>query len=126
MKKGIFCFVILMLLLSFLPHAGAENANIVKIGGDITIAEGKKVKNVVAVGGQITIKGTVTGHAMAIGGSVVLTRSALVEGNVVSVGGIIVIAKGARVYGSLKEINSSDISSSLTSVLNEDWEGWSW
>ena len=126
MKKGIFCFVILLLLLSFPPHAGAENANIVKIGGDITIAEGEKVKNVVAVGGQITIKGTVTGHAVAIGGSVVLTRSALVEGNVVSVGGIIVIAKGARVYGSLKEINSSDISSSLTSVLNEDWEGWSW
>jgi hypothetical protein len=63
---------------------------------------------------------------MAIGGSVVLTRTALVEGNVVSVGGVIVMGKGARVHGNLKEINASDISQSLASVLDEDWEGWSW
>jgi hypothetical protein len=126
MKKGILCFVTLLLFLSFPLHAGADNPNIVKIGGDVAVAEGQKVKNVVAIGGQITIKGTVTGHAIAIGGSVVLTRSAIVEGNVISVGGVIVIAKGAEVYGSLKEINSSDIAASLASALNEDWEGWSW
>lgn len=126
MKKSLFCFLIALLLFSFGAPCQAENTNIVKIGGAVTVAEGNKVKNAVAVGGQVTVKGTVTGHVMAIGGSVVLTRTALVEGNVVSVGGVIVMGKGARVHGSLKEINASDISQSLASVLNEDWEGWSW
>ena len=126
MKKSIFYFLIALLLFSSGAPCRAENTNIVKIGGDVTIAEGNKVKNAVAVGGQITVNGTATGHVMAIGGSVVLTRTALVEGNVVSVGGVIVMGKGARVHGNLKEINASDISQSLASVLNEDWEGWSW
>lgn len=126
MKKDILCFLILVSLLSFSPQAFAKSANIVKIGGDVTVNEGEKIKNVLAVGGQITIKGNVTGHAMAIGGSVVLTKRAIVEGSIVSMGGIIIIAKGAQVRGTLKEINSSDIASSLASVLNEDWEGWSW
>jgi hypothetical protein len=126
MKKGLFCVFIALLLLCCGTLARAENNNIVKIGGDITIEEGKKVKNALAVGGQITVNGTVEGHAMAIGGSVVLTKTALVEGNVISVGGVIVMGKGARVHGNLKEINASDISASLASALNEDWEGWSW
>src|SRR3990172_2372147 len=126
MKKSIFCFLNALLLFSSGAPCRAENTNIVKIGGDVTIAEGNKVKNAVAVGGQITVNGTATGHVMAIGGSVVLTRTAVVEGNVVSVGGVIVMGKGARVHGNLKEINASDISQSLASALNEDWEGWSW
>src|SRR3972149_2046791 len=107
MKKSLFCFLIALLLFSFGAPCQAENANIVKIGGDVTIVEGSKVKNAVAVGGQITVNGTVTGHVLAIGGSVVLTRTALVEGNVISVGGVIVMGKGALVHGSLKEINAS-------------------
>src|SRR3989304_7780361 len=126
MKKSIFYFLIALLLFSSGAPCRAENTNNVKIGGDVTIAEGNKVKNALTVGGQITVNGTVTGHVMAIGGSVVLTRTALVEGNVISVGGVIVMGKGALVHGSLKEINASDISQSLASVLNEDWEGWSW
>jgi len=126
MKKSIFYFLIALLLFSSGAPCRAENTNIVKIGGDVTIAEGNKVKNAVAVGGQITVNGTATGHVMAIGGSVVLTRTALVEGNVVSIGGVIVMGKGARVHGNLNEINASDISQSLASVLDEDWEGWSW
>ncbi len=118
-------FAAWLLLASGVP-ARAENANTVKIGGDITIAEGKKVKNVLAVGGQITVHGTVEGSAIAIGGSIVLTRTAQVAGNVVSVGGVIVMGKGAQVQGDLKEINASDISASLATVLNEEWEGWSW
>lgn len=126
MKKGLLFLFAFMLLFSSAIPAGAENNNIVKIGGDVTVAKGDTVKNVVAVGGQITVGGTVTGHVMSIGGSIVLTKTALVEGNAISVGGVIVMAKDARVYGSLKEINASDLSQSLASVLNEDWEGWSW
>lgn len=126
MKKVLFCILTAVLLISSGAPARAENNNIVKIGGDVTIAEGTKVKNAVAVGGQITVRGTITGHVVSIGGSVVLTKTALVEGNAISVGGVVVMGKGARVYGSLKEINASDLSQSLSSVLNEDWEGWSW
>jgi NDP-sugar pyrophosphorylase family protein len=86
MKKGLFGLIVVLLFLSFFSLARAENKNVVEIGGDVTIAEGQKIKNVVAVGGQITVNGTVTGHVVAIGRSVVLTRSALVEGNVISVG----------------------------------------
>jgi hypothetical protein len=126
MKKVLFCILTAVLLMSSGTAARADNNNIVKIGGEVTIAEGTKVKNAVAVGGQITVQGTVTGHVMSIGGSVVLTKTALVEGNAISVGGVVVMGKGARVYGSIKEINASDLSQSLASVLNEDWEGWSW
>lgn len=126
MKKVLFCILVVSLLISTGTPARAENNNIVKIGGDVTIAEDAKVKNAVAVGGQITVQGTITGHVISIGGSVVLTKTALVGGNAISVGGVVVMGKGARVYGSIKEINASDLSQSLASVLNEDWEGWSW
>ncbi len=126
MRKDIFCIITVILLLSSTSPARAEGNNIVKIGGDITIAEGNKIKNAVAVGGQITVRGIVTGMVLSIGGSVVLTKTALVEGNVVSIGGIIVVGKGARVMGNLREINTSGLSASLASALNEDWEGWSW
>ncbi len=126
MKKVLSCVLIAGWLISSGAPAQAENNNIVKIGGDVTITEGVKVKNAVAVGGQITVRGTITGHVMSIGGSVVLTKTALVEGNAISVGGVVIMGKGARVYGSIKEINASDLSQSLASVLNEDWEGWSW
>jgi hypothetical protein len=126
MKKGLFGLIVVLLFLSFFSLARAENKNVVEIGGDVTIAEGQKIKNVVAVGGQITVNGTVTGHVVAIGRSVVLTRSALVEGNVISVGGVVVMGRGAIVHGNIKEINASDFSASVASALDEDWEGWSW
>jgi hypothetical protein len=126
MKKLLFCILAAGLVIGVGAPARADSNNIVKIGGDVTIAEGAKVKNAVAIGGQITVRGAVAGHVMSIGGSVVLTKTALVEGNAISVGGVVVMGKGARVYGSIKEINASDLSQSLASVLNEDWEGWSW
>lgn len=126
MKKVLLSIFIILLLLGAGVPARAEGNNIVKIGGDITIAEGNKIKNAVAVGGQITVRGAVTGHVVSIGGSVVLTKTARVEGNVISMGGVIVMGRGARVKGNLKEINTSDLSASLASALDEDWEGWSW
>ena len=126
MKKGLFCIFTTLLLLGGGVPARGESNNIVKIGGDIAINEGNKIKNAVAVGGQVTVRGVVTGHVLSIGGSVVLTKTALVEGNVISIGGIIVMGKGARVKGNLREINTSELSASLASALNEDWDGWSW
>jgi hypothetical protein len=126
MKKGLIAISSALLFLFIVTPSPAATTNIVKIGGDITIDAGKQVKHALAIGGQITVNGTVEGSAVAIGGSVVLTKTAVVEGNVISVGGVIVMGKGARVGGELREINASDISASLSTVLNEDWNGWSW
>jgi MFS family permease len=126
MKKSSICLTILLFLLGFAAGARAETVNIVKINSDVVIEENTKVNNVVVLGGQITVHGTVEKHVVAIGGSVVLTRTALVGGDVTALGGIIVVGNGADVHGSLMEINSSNISDAISDILSDDWQGWSW
>lgn len=116
----------LTLVWLFPGEARSEGSTIFKIGEDVTIERGTRVKSVVSINGQVTVSGTVDGNVIAIGDSVVLTRDAVVEGNVISVGGIIVQGKGAEVTGSATEINSSNISDIITTMLSDEWEGWSW
>ena len=104
----------------------AEDKSIIKIGSDVVIEAGQKVRNVVAIGGQITVRGAVDNHIVAVGGSVVLTKTAFVGGNVVSLGGVIVVARDSQVGGSLTEINSSNLYDFLTTAMSAEWEGWSW
>ncbi|MCE5283095.1 MAG: polymer-forming cytoskeletal protein [Deltaproteobacteria bacterium] len=120
--------IILLLLLGVLnaPAAASEVKSIVRLGSDVTIEAGQKALNVTAIGGQITVMGTVENNVVAIGGSVVLTRTAVVGGSVTSVGGVIVMARGAEVNGNLTEINSSNLQETLTTALSSEWEGWSW
>jgi hypothetical protein len=54
----------------------------------------------------------------------VLTNKAVVRGNVVCIGGVIAKGNSSQVYGDITEINSSNISSAIASVLSGDWEGW--
>jgi hypothetical protein len=126
MKKKMVLFLILGLIFCSVATAGADSPSVVKIGSDLTIEEGTKVHNVLVMGGQITVEGTVENHVTAIGGSVVLAKTAVVGGNVFCLGGIIVRGKGAEVLGSVTEINSNDISQAVTNALSEEWEGWSW
>ena len=119
-------FLILGLILCSVVTVRAESPSVVKIGSDLTIEEGTKVHNVLVVGAQITVEGTVENHVTAIGGSVVLARTAVVGGNIFCLGGIIVRGKGSEVRGSITEINSNDISQAVTNALSEEWEGWSW
>jgi len=123
--------VLIVLLVSGLLFgagtAGAsEDRNIIKIGSDVTIESGMKVRNVVTIGGQITVDGAVDNNVVAVGGSVVLTKKAVVGGNVLSLGGVIVSARDAQVSGSLTEINSSNLYETLTAAMSAEWEGWSW
>jgi hypothetical protein len=104
----------------------AESANIFKIGSNVTIEEGTKVRNVLAIGGQITVDGVVENNVVSIGGSIVLTKTAVVGGSVFTLGGVIVRGRGSEVYGTLTEINTDDISAAITKALSEEWEGWSW
>ena len=118
--------MVLLALLGYTTAVHAEATSVVKINDDVTIEENMKVRNVFVLRGQITISGTVEQSVVAIGGSIVLTRTAVVNGDVVALGGIIVMGKGADVHGTLTEINSSNISAAISDLLSDDWEGWSW
>lgn len=126
MKKKTVLILVVGLLLCFVTTVGAESSNVVKIGSDVTIEEGTKVRNVLAIGGQVTVDGVVENNIVAIGGSAVLTRTAVVGGNVFALGGIIVRGRGAEVHGNVTEINADDISAAIANALSEEWEGWSW
>ena len=126
MKRGFIGLLVLLALLGYTTAVHAEATSVVKINNDVTIEENMKVRNVFVLRGQITISGTVEQNVVAIGGSIVLTRTAVVNGDVVALGGIIVMGKGADVHGTLTEINSSNISAAISDLLSDDWEGWSW
>jgi hypothetical protein len=129
MKGIIRCVIVLFLLGLLIGPAAAiatEGGSVVKIGSDVTIEAGQKVRNVVVIGGQITISGAVDNNVVAVGGSVVLTKTAVVGGNVISLGGIIVSAKDSQIVGTMTEINSSNLFETLTAALSAEWEGWSW
>ena len=118
--------LILGMLLGPAAAAAAGSNNIVKIGSDVIIEAGQKVRSVVAIGGQITVSGAVEKGVTAIGGSVVLTRTAVVGGSVTALGGVIVMARDAEVGGSLTEINSSNLIETFSAAVSSEWEGWSW
>jgi hypothetical protein len=126
MKSSLTCLTVLLMVLGFTSGAGAEPVNVVKINSDVVIEENTKVRNVIVLGGQVTVNGTVEQHIVAIGGSAVLTRTAVVGGDVVALGGIIALGNGADVRGTITEINSSNISDAISDLLSDDWEGWSW
>jgi hypothetical protein len=125
MKKVFFLMLIIIVFMSP-AHVLAESTNIFKIGENVTVDRGTRVSSVMTINGQITINGKVDGNVIAIGDSIVLTKRAIVEGNVISLGGVIVLGKGAEVNGSLTEINSSNISDVVSTLLSDEWEGWSW
>ncbi|MBN1614405.1 MAG: hypothetical protein JW950_08070 [Deltaproteobacteria bacterium] len=126
MKKWNLCFLILVILLGTDAPVRAEGAILFRIGQDVSVDEGATVSHVVAVSGQVTVRGFVEHHIVVLGGSVVLIPTAVVGGNVLALGGRIVEGKGANVKGSMTEIDASGIAETVESVINGEWEGWSW
>lgn len=104
----------------------AAGERLFKIGEDVVVEEGMKVRSVCVLNGQATISGLVEGNVMALNGSIVLTRKAVVKGNVLCIGGVVVKARGATIEGRLTEINSANLSEAITNMLSNEWEGWSW
>jgi hypothetical protein len=76
-----------------------QGSDLVRIGGDATVDEGRVVKDAVAIGGSVTVLsgGRVMGNAIAIGGDVHLKATARVEGDAVSIGGEILKEEGASI-----------------------------
>jgi hypothetical protein len=82
--------------------------DMVRIGGDVTVEEGRVVKDAVAIMGSATVLsgGRVMKNAVAIGGDVHLKANARVEGDTVSIGGEILKEEGASVGGNDVAIGS--------------------
>jgi UDP-3-O-[3-hydroxymyristoyl] glucosamine N-acyltransferase len=76
-------------------------SDMVRIGGDVTVEEGRVVKSAVAIMGSVTVLsgGRVMEAAVAIGGDVNLKADARVERDAVSIGGEILTEEGASVGG---------------------------
>ena len=123
-RKFIAALVILSLI--FLTAASVSAKNIIKVGKDINIGNDQRVNNAVAIDGQITVNGLVESNVVTVGGSIVLTNSAVVRGDVICIGGVVVQGNGAQVFGNITEVNSSNISSALYSAFFGDMDAWSW
>jgi MFS family permease len=121
-----FITAIAVLTLVFLAAPSVDARNIIKIGKDINIGEDQTVNNAIAVAGQITVGGLVENNIVTVGGSVVLTNAAVIRGNVICIGGVVVQGNGAQVYGNITEMNSSNISTVLSSAFYGDMGAWSW
>ncbi|MEA5623490.1 hypothetical protein [Nostoc sp. UHCC 0251] len=79
-----------------------NNANLVRLGGNVTVVEKQVVENAIAIGGSAIIQpnGRVTKTAIAIGGNVILNQGARVDGDAYAIGGQVVQAEGATIGGS--------------------------
>jgi len=121
-----FIAAIAILTLIFITAASVDAKNIIKVGKDINIGNDQRVNNAIAIAGQITVNGLVENDVVTVGGSIVLTNSAVVRGDVICIGGVVVQGNGAQVFGNITEVNSSNISTALSSAFFGDMDAWSW
>jgi hypothetical protein len=126
MMKRKVIFVLAFLSLIFLAAVPVDARNVIKVGSDINVGEDQRVDNAIAVGGQITVSGLVENNVVTLGGSIVLTSTAVVRGHVVCIGGVIVQGNGAQIYGGVTELNSSNILAALSSIFYSETDTWSW
>lgn len=116
---------VIAFILVLLPLAPVDAKTVLRAGQEITVEQGQKVDNVVTFGGQITVRGLVEKNVLAVGGSVVLTNSAVVRGDVIVMGGVAARGNGALVFGDITEINSDTLAEAFSSALRGELSGWS-
>ncbi|MFB3882140.1 MAG: sugar-binding domain-containing protein [Armatimonadota bacterium] len=81
-------------------HYAREMEDVVRVGGNVSIASDEKVNgDVVAIGGQADISGYVTGSVIAVGGNVYARSGSHIEGDAVTVGGRVEKADDAIIGG---------------------------
>lgn len=100
--------IAILIVLLFAPALGQTNVdvndrNIIRIDGDVVVAEQQVVENALAIGGSVTLQpgARVTETAVAVGGNVTLQRGARVDGDAYAVGGQIIQAEGATIGGAV-------------------------
>ena len=101
--QWVWAIALTVLLISATVFAtnNVQGEDVVRVGGEVTVAEGQVVKDAVAIGGSVTVRsgGRVTHNAVAIGGDVILHANARVEGDAVTIGGEIRKEEGANIGG---------------------------
>jgi hypothetical protein len=86
-------------------RGGDRDQDRVRFGGSVVVNEGETLTgDAVAIGGSVRIDGTVTGDAVAIGGGLELGPHADVRGDAVSVGGALKRDPGARIGGKVVDV----------------------
>lgn len=98
-------WLILLLIVTIPLSSVRAGKSVVKVGGDIVVASGKRVESAVAIGGDVEVMGFVEEDVVAIGGGVYLRPGAVVRENAVSIGGEVEVADEARLYGDRVEVN---------------------
>jgi hypothetical protein len=82
-----------------------RRGDIVRIGGNITVARGDVVSgDVVAIGGSADVDGEVTRGVTVVGGSLTLGPDAIVREDVSVIGGTLNRAPGARIDGKVDNV----------------------
>ncbi len=121
-----FLIVAFSLPLAIFSLGSAEARNKVRIGGNVVVDEGTEVKDAVAVGGSVTVNGMVRDSVVAVGGSVILGRNAVVGKDVVSVGGAIKPAQGSKIHGDVVELNIPGVSAIIPFFFEDKSSNWFW
>ncbi|NJO72616.1 MAG: hypothetical protein HC833_01855 [Leptolyngbyaceae cyanobacterium RM1_406_9] len=114
MMKIVLTLLSTLLLLLLWGTAVAQNndsdKDIVRFGGNITIAEQQVVNNATAIAGSVTVleNAQVRGDAVAVGGDVFLKSGARVNGDVTAVGGDIFREGNVTVGGDVVTVWDGD------------------
>jgi hypothetical protein len=86
-------------------RGGDRDQDRVRFGGSVVVNEGETLTgDAVAIGGSVRIDGTVTGDAVAIGGGLELGPHADVQGDAVSIGGALKRDPGAHIGGKVVDV----------------------
>jgi hypothetical protein len=87
------------------PRTQARRGDIVRIGGNVTVARGDVVSgDVVAIGGSADVDGEVTRGVTVVGGSLSLGPDAIVREDVTVIGGTLNRAPGSRIDGKVDNV----------------------
>ena len=92
------------------PRGGDRDQDRVRFGGSVTVNEGETVTgDAVAIGGSVRVDGTITGNAVAIGGGLELGPHADVQGDAVSIGGALKRDPGAHIGGKVVDVGGFNV-----------------
>ena len=126
MKKGIFYMFAVILFITLFTPGNVIAKDKVRFGGDVVVDEGTEVKDAVAVGGSVTVNGKVRDSVVAVGGSVILGRNAVVGKDVVSVGGAVKQEQGSKIHGDVVEVNIPGVSAIIPFFFEDPSSSWFW
>ncbi len=114
MRKLLCASVILLAFasLSFAAITGIDpdvKNSLVKVGSDVLVPIGANIQSAVAVGGNVDVFGTIQKDAVAVGGDLMVRKSAVIHGDAVCIGGKLIKEPGATITGDNVEISVANL-----------------